>query len=338
MDLDDPEGMTSLDPSGMLDETAAFPDHIADAIRLGADPAVRDTINAILFVGMGGSAIGGELVQQLFVDSCTIPIMVHRGYELPAWADEKTLVVATSYSGNTAETISCFREALKRGCTTVSISSNGMLEELSGSSDCHIAIPQGMQPRAALAYLMLPPLKIMEQHGLVALPDMEQVAGEVREYSEHLNPDVPSVDNPAKQLATSTRGMPAIYGHGYLGAVATRWRQQFNENAKMAAADYAVPEANHNELMSWVDGQRDVTCIFLRQPDEPDAIARRIDYMAEIYGRHARVEEITAHGQSHLARMLCMVYLGDWVSVYLALRRDVDPTPVSLIEALKQRL
>ncbi|MFO8133628.1 MAG: bifunctional phosphoglucose/phosphomannose isomerase [Thermoplasmatota archaeon] len=340
MDLDDLEGMASLDPSGMLKEIAAFPRHIEDAVRLGEQaPALDGQPEAVLFVGMGGSAIGGILLQQLYRDTCPIPIMVHRGYRLPAWADESTLVVATSYSGNTAETLSCFKQALQRGCKTLSISSNGALEEFSGGADCHIAVPRDMQPRAALAYLMLPPLKILERYGLAALPDMEQVVGEVRAYGDTLAPGVPLADNPAKQLAAGIQGVPLIYGHGYLGAVATRWRQQINENAKMAAADFMVPEASHNELMAWAHGQQqDATCLFLRQPDEPEGIARRYDYMAETYGRHARVEQVTARGQSRLSRLLSLVHLGDYVSVYLALRRDVDPTPVSLIEQLKRRL
>lgn len=340
MDLDDHQGMASLDRSGMLDEVAAFPQHLADAAELGeAAPALDRSINAILFVGMGGSAIGGELLQQLLIDTCPLPIMVHRENELPAWANETTLVVATSYSGNTAETRSCFRQALQRGCITLSISSNGALEQLSNSADCHIAIPQGMQPRAALAYLMVPPLKIMERRDLLELPDMRRVVDEINAYGQHLAPGVPLADNPAKRLAADVQGLPIIYGHGYGGAVATRWRQQFNENAKLAAADFAVPEANHNELMAWAgEQQRDVTCVFLRRPDEPDAIAKRFDYMAEIYGCHARVIQVTARGQSRLARLLSMVHLGDYVSVYLALRRDVDPTPVSLIQQLKRLL
>lgn len=340
MDLDDLEGMASLDPSGMLKEIAAFPRHIEDAVRLGERaPALDGQPEAILFVGMGGSAIGGELLQQLLVDTCPVPVLVQRGYELPAWADDATMVVVTSYSGNTAETLSCFKQALQRGCITISVSSNGALEELSGGTDCHIAVPRDMQPRAALAYLMLPPLKLLERYGLAELPDMEQVVDEVRAYGDTLASDVPLADNPAKQLAAGIQGVPIIYGHGYLGAVAARWRQQFNENAEMAAADFMVPEANHNELMAWARGQRqDATCLFLRQPDEPDGIARRYDYMAETYGRHARVEQVTAPGQSRLSRLLSLVHLGDYVSVYLALLRDVDPTPVSLIEQLKRRL
>lgn len=340
MDLDDLNGMAALDPAGMLDETAAFPRHIRDAAQLAdAAPAIEGAVDTVLFVGMGGSAIGGELLQQLLIDSCPVPILIHRGYELPAWADETTLVVATSYSGNTAETLSCFRQAFKRGCATLSISSDGALEQLSGSADCHIAIPRDMQPRAALAYLMIPPLKIMERHGFASLPDLERLADDISAYGGGLAPQVPLADNRAKQLAARMQGLPVIYGHGYLGAVATRWRQQFNENGKIAAIDFAVPEANHNELMAWAGGQqRAITCLFLRQPQEPDGIARRFDYMAETYGRHARVVQVTAHGQSRLARLLSMVHLGDWVSVYLALHRDVDPTPVSLIEELKRRL
>lgn len=340
MDLDDLEGMASLDPSGMLKETAAFPYHIEDALRLGEKaPALDGQPEVILFVGMGGSAIGGELLQQLLIDSCPVPILVHRGYELPAWADETTLVVATSYSGNTAETISCFRQALQRDCLTLSMSSDGALEQFSTDADCHVAIPQGMQPRAALAYLMMPPLKMLERHGLAELPDMEQVIEEIRTYGEQLALDIPPADNPAKQLAVGIAGLPIIYGHGCLAAVATRWRQQINENAKMAAAAYAVPEANHNELMAWHDGHpQDATCVFLRQPDEPDAIARRFDYMQETYQRHAHVVEVRAEGSSPLARLLSLVHLGDYVSVYLALHRGVDPTPVSLIEELKRLL
>jgi len=176
---------------------------------------------------------------------------------------------------------------------------------------------------------------------MVALPEtsMEHVIEEIRTYGEQLAPDTPTVNNPAKQLAGDMQGMPLIYGHGCLAAVATRWRQQINENSKMAAAAYAVPEANHNELMAWAQGQQqDATCIFLRQLDEPNVIARRFEYMKETYQRYASIVELRAEGSSPLARMLSLVHMGDYVSVYLALRRDVDPTPVSLIEALKRRL
>ena len=347
MDLDDIEGIERVDRGGMLDVIEKFPEQVEEAIKIGKDALSEikqgtfKNIKNVIITGMGGSAIGGEMIASLFKKESRVPIIVNRGYELPSFAGKETLLIAVSYSGNTEETLSCFKEAINNECKTISISSGGKLERMAEHADFHIKIPAGMQPRAALAYLLFPQIEILGKAGIIKKVDVSGVKKTLSAMRDRMKKDVPSAENPAKRIAMRIEGTAIIYGHGFMEAAATRWRQQLNENAKMMAFDFGVPEANHNELMAWEGIEESnglITCIFLRHENESEQIKKRFDFMKKIYEKYADGVEIFADGGDEISRLMSVVYMGDYVSNYCALLRDIDPTPVSLIQKLKKKL
>lgn len=341
MNLDDVAGMRKIDKSGMLEAVARFPDQMEEAIRKGSTLPIHFSFQGTKMVicGMGGSAIGGDMVRSLLAPHAHLPVVVNRSYNLPACADDDTLVVAISYSGNTEETLSCFRQALEQGCTTIAVSSGGRLAEAAAQADLFIPIPTGMQPRAALAHLLFPLLEVLKRLEIAPPLGQKAAVNTVRELGAAAAPVLPVSSNRAKQMALSLTVPTLVYGAGVMAVAATRWRQQLNENAKMAAFDFALPEANHNELMAWERWPPEgATCILLRSPDDDPRIGHRMDFLQKVYGRQAQVAEVMVRGDSPLARLMYAVHLGDWVSVYAALARDIDPSPVSLIQELKRHL
>lgn len=341
MNLDDTGGIAEIDKQGMLEAMEKFPEQIEEAVRIGANAPLHFEFNRknVVIAGMGGSAMGGEILSSLFKYESKVPIFINRGYELPAFINEKSLFIAMSYSGNTEETISCFNQAVKRRCKIISISSGGELEKLSGKADCHIKIPSGMQPRAALAYLLFPAMAILERLGLVEKCNIRNVVKTSTKLREKIKIDVSVKNNHAKQIALKMNGITLIYGHDFLAPVAKRWHQQLNENAKTMAFDFSLPEANHNELMAWEGKEKNnVTCIFLRCKKEDVQVKKRFEFMKEIYQEKADVIEIFAEGEDNLSQLVYAIYLGDYVSNYLAVLRNIDPTPVTLIQELKKRM
>ena len=343
MNLDDIDAISKVDKEGMLDVIEKFPEQVEESIKIGKDAMSSfklDTgIKNVVITGMGGSAIGGEMIASLFKKKSKVPIIVNRGYALPSFAGKKTLLIAVSYSGNTEETLSCFEEGLKKKCKTISISSGGKLEKM--ESDYHIKIPAGMQPRAALAYLLFPQIEILEKAGIIEKVDLSEVKKSLTVVREMIKKDVPTANNIAKKIAMEIEGTAIIYGHGFMEAAARRWRQQLNENAKMMAFDFGVPEANHNELMAWEgirDANGEITCIFLRYEEEGKKIKKRFEFMKKVYERYAGGIEIFAEGGSKISQLMYITYIGDYVSSYCALLRDTDPTPVRLIQKLKEKL
>ena len=341
MDLDDIEGIERVDREGMLDVIEKFPEQVGEGIKLGKNASLPFDfdIDNVIISGMGGSAIGGEMIASLFKKESEVPIIVNRGYELPAFAGEKTLFIAVSYSGNTEETLSCFKEALKKKCKTIAISSGGKLEKMAENGDCHIKIPGGMQPRAALAYLLFPQIEILKKVGVIPKVDLAGVEKILSHIRERLKKDIPTAGNIAKQIAMDVYGTAIIYGHGFMEAAARRWRQQLNENAKMMAFDFGVPESNHNELMAWEGIENEeITCIFLRYEEEGSRIKKRFKFMKEVYEKYAGGVEIFAEGGDKVSQLMHVVYIGDYVSNYCAVLRNIDPTPVTLIQKLKKKL
>ena len=336
MDLDDINEMKKVDREGMLDVIEKFPEQIEEAIKIGKSADINFTFKGrnVVIAGMGGSAIAGEIISFLAKDECNLPIFVNKDYSLPSFVDENTLFIAISYSGNTEETLSCFSQALKRKCSIISISSGGKLEEM--AKGCHIKIPQNMQPRAAIAYLLFPLIIALERLGILKKHDMRSVVKKAKTMRERIKKEVEN--NEAKKIAMKIKGIPVIYASDFLSPLARRWRQQINENAKMMAFNFCIPEANHNEIMAWEGKIKNFTCIFLRNKNEEKKIKKRFDFMKEVYSKKANVIEIFAEGESKLEQVVHILYLGDYVSNYLALLNEVNPTPVKLIQKLKEKI
>jgi glucose/mannose-6-phosphate isomerase len=345
--LDDPEATRKIDKSKML----AFCTQAADHYRKSALNAQKIKLNYpapenVVIAGMGGSAIGGEIAKDFIRATSRVPVEVSREYNLPAYVNEKTLVVLASYSGDTEETLSSFLDALNRKCMVYCLSSGGNLIKYAHRLNVPcMQVQADMPPRAALPHMLMPLLKIMEQNHLV--PSFSRDFSEATRLLEKVSvknaPEKTTEENPAKTLAQHLLGVsPAIYGWGIYRGVALRYKQQFNENAKVPAKWDAFSELNHNETMGWEKPEalsKSFGVVFLRDEAEPAEIRSRIETtMKLMYPAVPKMFEVWAQGKSTLARMLSTILVGDFASVYLAMLRGVDPTPVDTVSVMKEKI
>ena len=348
MNLDDLKTTREKDKSNMLQILLDFPRQWKEAWEIARQfsfPQYK-RLNKIVVTGLGGSAIGGDLLRSYLGGQIKVPIFVNRNYSLPGFVDEDTLLFAVSYSGNTEETISAYQKAIERRAKVMAITSGGKLRDLCRSDGVPpILIPPGMPPRTAIGYLFLPMLIALVETGLIEdkTKEIEETISLLEELRKGWEPSSQLSRNQAKELAQRLPGkLILIYGSDHLEAVCLRWKTQINENSKSLAYPVAFPELNHNEIVGW-EGMEElrgkIEVIILRDMGEPDRIKSRIEITKSVIGdRPSEVEEVWSQGDSILARLFSLIYLGDWVSFYLAILQGVDPTPVKPIELLKKRL
>ncbi|MEM3770105.1 MAG: bifunctional phosphoglucose/phosphomannose isomerase [Candidatus Bathyarchaeia archaeon] len=345
--LDEPKEIKRIDKSGMLSFCVNAAKHYENAVQIAQKVAVDyPKPRSIIVAGMGGSAIGGELLKDWANDTLAIPVEVCREYALPAHADKNTLTFIVSYSGETEETLSAFLDAVKRNCMIICISSGGTLLDFAEKLKIpSVRVPERIPPRAALPYLFTPKLIILEKLGLLT-----KVGAEISEAIAMLGqvcsenaPEKPSKENFSKKLASDIWGtVPFVYGFGLYRSVAQRFKQQFNENSKVPSKWEVFPELNHNEIVGWEKAEKLADCfsaVIIRDKDEPEQIRCRIEATKELLsGKVKRIYEAWSHGEGRLARMLSATIIGDFTSVYLAILRGVDPTPVKTISMLKDKI
>ena len=346
--LDDLAALRAADPSGMLDVVSGLGDQCRDgyALGLGARPLPEaNGITSLVVVGMGGSAIAGDVVAALAASRLRFPVAVVRTPELPESCGPQTLVVASSYSGDTAETLSLFEEAVARGCRTVAITAGGELRGRAKKLGVgRVIVPGGFMPRAAFGYLTLGALGALEAMGIVPkqAEEVDEAVAEMAGVIADAGPEVPSTTNPAKELAIAIGELvPIVWGAAGIGSVAAaRWATQCNENAKVPSFASALPELDHNEVVGWSQGKgTGFAIVALRHPGEHPDVAARFGLSQEIArGSGALVREVSSRGRSELARLLTLVQLGDLVSTYLGIARGVDPSPIEAITSLKSAL
>jgi glucose/mannose-6-phosphate isomerase len=346
--LDNPRVINGIDSADMIGRVRELPRQLALARRVAASvklPSSHTDVDAICVLAMGGSAIGAELVEGIAGDRLRVPLAVHRDYGLPAWAGERTLVIAASHSGETVETVSGADVARRRGLPLVVISTGGALGTAAAADATpYLRYESPGQPRAAIGFGIGLMHELLARAGLLVDPD--PLAPAVETVEALLERNAPSVEtdaSPAKQLAWSIFGrIPIIYGAGRMAAVAHRWKTQMNENAKAWAAFEPMPEANHNAIEGSLNPRELSDALYvveLRDPTEPPEIAARYGVVNELLGERATNRSVVwAEGPSPLARVLSGVAFGDLVSVYLAILYQTDPTPVTLLAMLKQRL
>ncbi|MDX9759035.1 MAG: bifunctional phosphoglucose/phosphomannose isomerase [Bacteroidota bacterium] len=317
---------------------------VGNSVNLrGIDAA---SLSQVLVCGMGGSAIGGDVLRVFSESHGRLPIAVHRGYSLPGYAGAHTLVFVVSYSGNTEESLAAYDEARRRGARIVAITSGGMLLERAEADGVPVAIiPGGLAPRCALGYLFFPLLMIAARLDVLDVQQSELQAviavleQKTRDYAAH-----DDAANPAIAIAERLRGrLPVLYGaQAALDAVLMRWRCQIEENAKMLAYSNVLPEMNHNEIVGWEqqpDLLRRIAVVVLHDRAELPRIRTRITVTLDIIRPLAGdILEITAEEAQPLARVLGLICLGDWVSYYLAVGSGVDPYPIVNIDRLKAAL
>ncbi|MBU1202389.1 MAG: bifunctional phosphoglucose/phosphomannose isomerase [Nanoarchaeota archaeon] len=329
-----PDDFYKYDKSDMKGVLQGFPNQIRQAYKLGGEVNFEGEINKIVITGMGGSAIAADVLKTYLREVSDIPVIINRSYKLPEHCDKETLVIVSSYSGNTEETLSAYKDAIRKFCKIVIITSGGKMADMSKTNRTPIInIQKGMQPRAALAYSFFPMLKLMEN--LRIMPDK---SSEVDRLVQNLEKKVFQ----EKGLELSEKlvdKIPLIYSSEILSSVAYRWKTQFNENSKIMAFYNVFSELNHNEMAGTMNLNAKFHCIMLRSDLDMHRITKRMDITKDhLRKKLIDVTDIAMKGDTLLTKLFSAIYIGDWTSYYLALRYKTDPTPVEEIETFKKEL
>lgn len=348
-DLDSPESFAAYDPKGMLAHIIGLPQQCerawleSDAIRL---PERFEHVTGILILGLGGSAIGADLLRCLVSTECPVPVLLHRDYGLPAWVNKRTLVIACSYSGNTEETLSGFDAAAGAGAQLLALTTGGKLygrcSEL-GAVSYHYHYES--QPRAALGYSLITLLRVMERLGFVSdkSSDLAESVAVMRSWLTEIGPEVPVAHNAAKAMAKRLFGrLPVVYGAEHLAEVARRWKGQFNENSKSWAVFDVAPELAHNTVAGYQSPAQLsplAHTVVLTAPSIHPRVLMRLQFARELLSSLGYSSEVVeSRGQSRLAQALSLVLYGDLVSYYLGMMYGVDPWEIASIDAMKRRM
>ncbi|MCL2150477.1 MAG: bifunctional phosphoglucose/phosphomannose isomerase [Dehalococcoidia bacterium] len=345
--LDDPETYHRHDARGMLRHLQDFPASCRDAWQLAEGftlPSDYRTVNKIVVLGMGGSAIGADLAAGLA--ECQVPIIIHRGYALPSFIDADTLVVASSYSGTTEETEAAFTKALAGPSKKLVMTTGGSLGELAVRHHLPcFRFSYASPPRAALPYSLMPFLSILSQLGFISLPKdtLDEAAAVLAALNDTIGEGSAYERNPAKKLAQTLQGkVGVVYGSEFLAEVGHRWKLQINENAKAWAAYEALPELNHNTVVGYRfprDARDKVLVVILASELLDERILQRYLITQKLL-REASLayEVVAARGHGKLSQMLELIMFGDYVSYYLALLNQTDPYPLDEVDYLKSEL
>lgn len=347
--LDDATALARYDAGGMLAAVPRLAGQLTDAWERSRTldlPEPYRAASAVAVIGMGGSAIGADLVRAIFADRLTVPIVTVRDYDLPAFAGPRTLVVAASHSGGTEETLSALTQAISRGCSVAAITTGGTLLAAARRGGLPFLEYQGeAQPRASVGSGTALLAGLLERAGFLDLREDEvaEASASIREMAARCAPAIGTEQNPAKQLAWSlVDRLPVVEAGGFLGPVARRWKTQLNENGKSIAAWEELPEATHNAVVGYEQPEalhERTFVVFLASADDHPRVALRRSLSAELLAeRQVAHEVIAVGGHGRLAQAFSAIALGDFTSVYLAILYGLDPTPVTAIAHMKERL
>ena len=340
------EAIARVDVSHELDDVLALPEQLRDALWR-VESAIMpdwDTPAGLVVAGMGGSAIGGALARAALGDHASRPIFVTRAYGLPPWTMPDTMVLCASYSGETEETLACYESAGALGAKRAVVTTGGRLAELARADGVPvIPLPAGFQPRAAVAYVTVAALEVaaLSGAGPRLTSEIDVTASHTEQLVNEWGPDAPE-DSLAKSIARGLLGTtPVIAGAGLTAPIAYRWKTQINENAKLPCFSHELPELDHNELVGW-EGAPTVgrfSAVFLDDSDLHPRVKARMELTERLIAPYAAtVFRPQTRGQTSVERVISLVLLGDLVSIYLAVLRGVNPTPVKAIDELKAAL
>ncbi|MDZ7690410.1 MAG: bifunctional phosphoglucose/phosphomannose isomerase [Balneolaceae bacterium] len=324
-----------------------FPNQWNQAVKITEDLEITvslEEVENICLVGMGGSAIGTELIQAYTIDSAEVPVQVVKGYDVPKWVGEGTLIIASSFSGNTEETVMALKKARSRGARPIAITSGGeLLLKATRENFDYFRIPGKIRARAALGYNFVILFRIFQQLGFLpegeeALHETEELLHQQTQYYSHFS------ENEALNLARElSETLPVIYtNNNFMKAVGSRWCSQLEENSKTLAYRNEFPEMTHTEIVGWeriahLTGRLSV--MFLTDPEDGYRIQKRMEITQElIKGQADSITILKTRGKSRLAQMFSLVQLADWTSFYLAIVNNVDPSPVPKIDLFKSKL
>ena len=349
IDLDDPQIYKQYDTASMLTCLHEMPQLCEQAWQMAMNfdlPPDYAKVNKVVISGMGGSAISSDLVGSLVISEAKLPILISRDYNLPVFVDAETLVITSSYSGMTEETLSSFEQALQIESKKLVITTDGKLKTMAKERNIPVfSFSYRAQPRAALPFSFLPILCFLQRLGFLTdkSADVAETVQLLQQLSQRINEKAVLADNPAKQLATKLHGhLSVIYGAGILSEVAHRGKTQINENSKDWAFYEVFPELNHNAVVGYQfppELADKIVVVLLRSALLPKRIQLRYQVTCHLLERaNVDYQMVDAEGISPLSQMMSLVLFGDYVSYYLAILNKIDPTPVKAIDYLKQQL
>ena len=316
-----------------------FPKQLQEAIDIAhsANLTLKHHIQNIVVTGLGGSGIGGTILSELVQSECTIPIIVNKDYFLPEFVNSNSLVIISSYSGNTEETLSAMKQAINKQAQIICVTSGGKVLEVAKQHQYDtIIIPGGHPPRSCIGYSLIQLFKIVQFNGFVKTDLLKQVSDSIT----LLNKEHTHIKQEATTIAKSLAGkIPVIYSLGSCEGVAIRFRQQINENSKMLCWHHTFPEMNHNELVGWTERNENLAVVTFRTAYDFERTIKRYDICKPLFTKYsASVTDITAKGSTKVEQFLYLINLGDWISCYLADIKNIDAIEVNVITNLKNEL
>jgi glucose/mannose-6-phosphate isomerase len=294
-------------------------------------------IRSIVITGLGGSGIGGTIISELVSDTCKVPISINNDYFLPAFVNEHTLVIISSYSGNTEETVSAMQQAISKKAQIACVTSGGKVLELAKQHQYDfIEIPGGNPPRSCIGYSLVQLIKIMAVKGFAE----KKLFNDLDKSIELLDKENEAIKTEAKKIAEKMHNkFPVLYSLGTCGGTVVRFRQQINENSKMLCSHHTFPEMNHNELVGWTVRNEDLVVVTFHTSFDYERTKKRYEVCKPIFEKYSSaVIDIYAKGNSKLEQFFYLINIGDWISCYLADLRGIDPVEVNVIDHLKGEL
>lgn len=297
----------------------------------------KNNIHNIIVTGLGGSGIGGTILSELVQGECPIPIIVNKDYFLPEFVNPNSLVIISSYSGNTEETISAMQQAISKKAQIVCITSGGQIQEIAKQHGYDtIVIPGGNPPRSCIGYSLVQLLKVIQFNGFVKTDLLKQVQDSIT----LLDKEKTAIQTEATTVAKTLFGkLPVLYSLGSCEGTVVRFRQQINENSKMLCWHHTLPEMNHNELVGWTEKNDSLAVVTFRTSFDYERTIKRYEICKSLFTKYsASVTDITAKGNSKLEQFFYLINIGDWISCYIADLKNIDPVEVNVITNLKNEL
>lgn len=297
----------------------------------------KNNIQNIVVTGLGGSGIGGTILSELIQNECPIPVIINKDYFLPKFVDSNSLVIISSYSGNTEETLSAMKQAIDKNAQIVCVTSGGEVHAIADKYNFDtIIIPGGHPPRSCIGYSLIQLFKIVQFNGFVKTDLLNQVQTSINLLDEEKEAIKVEATIIAKKLVNK---IPVIYSLGSCEGAAVRFRQQINENSKMLCWHHTLPEMNHNELVGWTEKNDSLAVVTFRTSFDYERTIRRYDLCKSIFSKYSHsVTDITAKGISKVEQFMYLINIGDWISCYIADLKNIDATEVNVITNLKNEL
>lgn len=324
----------------MKELVESFPSQLKEAIEIGRKAslsAASHEIKNVVISGLGGSGIGGTIAAELTAKEATVPILVNKDYFLPAYVNENSLVIISSYSGNTEETLNAMDIAIERGAKIVCVSSGGkVIDKAQALGFDHIIIPEGKPPRACLGYSLTQLFYVLNHFEIISGGFEAQLEKAITLLENDKEDIIQKAENITEQLHQK---LPILYAPAGYEGVAVRFRQQLNENSKILCWHHVIPEMNHNELVGWRDENHDLAVVIFRNDDDYERVKSRIEINEGVFAKYTpNIIELFSKGDSAIEKSLYLIHLCDWVSCFLADKRGVDAVEVKVIDHLKGEL